>query len=64
LVGLNWQEMQYAELIFDNVIGPAYTQNKETIEKISSDIEKIFNKKTSSLKEKVADSTTESKFLF
>lgn len=42
--------MQYAEVAFNTVIGPAYVQNRETIEKISSDIEKIFNKKTSSLK--------------
>ena len=56
--------MEYAELAFDSVINPAFRNNRETLEKFTKEIEKFFNNKTAKLKEKVADSTSESNDLY
>ncbi len=64
LVTLNWKEMEYAELAFDSVIGPTFRNNRETLDKFTSVLEELFNRKTAKLKEKVADSTSESKLLY
>lgn len=52
--------MEYAELAFDSVIGPTFRNNRETLDKFTSVLEELFNRKTAKLKEKVADSTSES----
>jgi len=38
LVGLNWKEMEFAELAFSSVIGPVYRNNRESLEKVTDEI--------------------------
>lgn len=50
-------------MIYDMVLAPLYKTNQSAIDNLSKHIEKLFNKNSEALKQKVATSAGDSKWL-
>lgn len=57
---LIYDQFNYSEQIYNHLVRPFYQNNQETINNISKELEKYFEKKTQQMQTKVADSAVDS----
>lgn len=57
---LNFDSYSYSEKMYDSFVSPFYQNHKESIQKYSEQLEKLFEKNSQQLKSKVASSAGDS----